>query len=93
MIATTESPHPLDYITPGHVALATCPDCGGMMTINVTYGVPAEPIYCIADRHAILEIRALISDDVVHSPALYAWQRTGRSWPHIQHLNNHLMGG
>lgn len=69
MIATPMSHNPLDYVPLGFVAFATCPECGRMMTIDVTYGIPAEPIYCIVDREAILELRALISDDVVHRPA------------------------
>ena len=64
MIATKKSDNPLDYLPLGYVAFAVCPECGRMMSIDVTYGIPAEPIYCIADRDAILELPALISEPV-----------------------------
>ena len=69
MISTTESANPLAYIPLDYVAFATCPKCKQVMTIKVTHGIPAEPIYCIFDKDAVLEIRAPISDDLVHSPA------------------------
>ena len=69
MVPTRETVNPLDYVPLDHIAFATCPKCKRMMTIKVTHGIPAEPIYCIHDKDAVLKIRDLISDDLVHSPA------------------------
>lgn len=69
MIPTAENVNPLDYVPLDYVAFAACPKCKRMMTIKVTQGIPAEPIYCIFDKDAVLKIRLLISDDLVPLPA------------------------
>ncbi len=69
MISIRERVNPLDYAPLDYVAFATCPKCKRMMTIKVTHGIPAEPIYCIHDRDEVLTIPDLIADDLVHSPA------------------------